>query len=285
VKQKELKRLTKILLAIDGSEISLNTASTTIQLSKVLPAEVFGLYVIDEELVLDDYADYKKELGVEELSLSRTEKAALFKNRGREILKRLKSWCRESGVRSVTEIGLGGVGEMVLEQAQKASILAVGRRGDGHHGKADYLGKNFCHIAHRSKIPLLVGGDKAKPLKKILIAYNGRERAQKALDWAKRFQDNGSFEMLALVVQEEDHPSVHDWEEDVKSEFSQNRIKNFRLITQKGNAAERIAETAVKSESDLVIMGGYRHKALFEWLEGSTLDSVLRKMPLPVLVA
>jgi nucleotide-binding universal stress UspA family protein len=285
MKQKESGSLTKILLAIDGSEISWNTATTSIEVAKALDIKILGLYVIDEELVLNDYADYMKELGVKELLLSRADKAALFKNRGHEILQKLKSRCHEAGVLATTEIGLGGVEKMVMDQAQKAMILAIGRRGNGHPDSPDYLGKNFRHCAHRSKIPLLVGGDRAKPLKKILIAYNGRERAQKALNWAKRFLDHGTFEMLGLVVKEEDSSSVRVWEEDIKSEFSQNGIKNFRLIIQQGNASERIVETAVTSQSDLVIMGGYRHKALLEWLEGSTLESVLRKMPLPVLVA
>lgn len=284
-KQEDSNPLDRILLTLDGSEMSWNTASTAIEMAKILGIDIFGLYVIDEGLVVDDYADYQKELGVQEPSLSRVEKAALFENKGKVILKRLTSWCHDSGIRVTTEIGLGGVGEMVLKQAQGASILAIGRRGNGHADNPDYLGKSFCHVAHRSKIPLLIGGDRRKPLKKILIAYNGRERAQRALSWVRLLQTHQSFELLVLIVQEKDSPSVRIWKEEIQSEFLQNRIRNFQLITQQGNAAEQIAETAMKSNSDFVIMGGYRHKALLEWLKGSTLDSVLRKIPLPVLVA
>jgi nucleotide-binding universal stress UspA family protein len=285
VKQEKSKSLTKILLALDGSGISRNTAKISIEMAKIFEREITGLYVIDEELVVNDYADYRNELGVEELSISRAEKAALFETLGHEILEWLKSDSQRSGSRLTTEMGIGGVEKIVLEQAEKASILAIGRRGKGHPDSSDYLGTNFRHIAHRSKIPLLVGGDRVKPIKRILVAYNGKERAQKALDWAGYFQKHGSFEMLSLVVQEEDSASVRAWEKDIEFEFKQNKIENFQLITQRGQAADRIAETAVKSGSDLVIMGGYRHKALLEWLEGSTLDSVLKKMSLPVLVA
>lgn len=285
MKQKESENSKKILVATDGSKISWNTATTSIEVAKAFDTEILGLYVIDEELVVNDYADYRDELGVKELSLSRTDKAALFKNRGHEILQKLKSRCREASVLATTEIGLGGVEKTVLDQVQKAAILAIGRRGNGRPDTSDYLGRNFRRIAHQAKLPLLIGGDSTKTIKKILLAYNGRERAQKALGWAKRFLDHGTFEMLVLIVKEEDSSSVRVWEKDIKSEFSQNGIKNFRLIIQQGNAAERIVETGVKNQSDLVIMGGYSHKAFLEWLEGSTLESVLRKMPLPVLVA
>jgi len=282
--QVKSKPLTKILLALDGSLISQNTARTSIEVATLFGIEVIGLYVIDEELVANDYTDYQKELGVEELSISRADKAVLFETRGREILQWLKSYSLESGARLKTEMGVGGVEKMILDQAEKAMILAISRRGNGHPNSIDYLGSNFRHIAHRLKIPVLVGGDRIKPIKKILIAYNGRERAQKALDWAGKFQDQGSIVMLVLVVQEEDGPSVRVWKNEIKSQYNQNRAKNLRVIIQRGNAAERIAETAVKSGSDLVIMGGYRHKTVLEWLEGSTLDSVLKKMPLPVFV-
>jgi nucleotide-binding universal stress UspA family protein len=281
----ELKMSKKILVAIDGSEISWNTARIAIQLAKVLNTEILGLHVIDEELVLNDYAEYQKELGKYEAPLSRTEKAELFESRGHEILELLKSWCQDSDIQATTEIGLGGVGETVLKQGGEAMILAIGRRGNGHPNISDYLGKNFRYTAHRTEVPLLVGGDSAKALNKILLAYNGSTRAKKALQWAKQLQQQGSFEILALVVQEDDDFSIRDFEKEVKTEFSQSGVKNFRLIMRKGIPSDEISITAMDSKSDIVLMGGYRHSAVLEWLEGSTLDSVLRKITLPVLVA
>jgi nucleotide-binding universal stress UspA family protein len=285
MKKKESENLAEILLAIDGSKVSWNTLSTSIEVAKVLSMKISGLFVIDEELVANDYVDYRNELGVKELSLSRSEKANLYETRGREILQIMKTRCRESSVLATTEIGLGGVEQTVLDQAEKAEILAVGRRGNGHPETSDYLGRNFRRIAHPAKLPLLIGGDSAKTIEKILLAYNGRERAQKALGWAKRFLDHGTFELIAVVVKEKDGSSVQPWKEEIKSEFSPGKIENFRLISRRGSAGERIAETAVDSGADLLIMGGYRHKGLLEWVEGSTLESVLKKMLLPVLVA
>lgn len=284
MKQEELKSLNKILLAIDGSEISLSTTRTAIQLAKLLSAEILGLFVIDEELVLNGYADYNKELGTEELSLSRIEKKALFENKGHDVLQWMKSKCQESGVRVTAEIGLGGVREVILSQAQEASFLAIGRRGNGHSDSTDYLGRNFRYIAHRIKIPLLAGGDSARSLYKILLAYNGGEEAQRAKAWVQQLQNHGFFKISAVIVQEDDDSSADVWREEIESEFSRGRTKDFAVIMQRGNPPEEITKTAIASESDLVIIGGYRHKSFMEWLEGSTLDSVLRTIPLPVLV-
>jgi nucleotide-binding universal stress UspA family protein len=284
-KQMESETSKKILLAIDGSEISWNTARIAIHLAKVISAEILGLYVIDEELVLNDYAEYQKELEKYEGPLSRTEKAELSEIRGHEILQRLKSLGQESGVRVIVEMGLGGVGEMLQEQARKECILALGRRGNGHPERRDYLGENFRFIARRATGPLVVGGDSAKPLERILLAYNGAERAKKALEWVKYLQYQGLVETIALIVQEDNDFSIRFFEQEVKAEFSKNGVENFRLIMRKGIPSDEISIAAMDSKSDIVLMGGYRHSAVLEWLEGSTLDSVLRKIPIPVFVA
>jgi hypothetical protein len=121
--------------------------------AKLFCLKILGLYVVDEELVVNDYADYQKELGIEELSLPRPEKAALFETRGHEVLQWLKSRCEESGVRVTTEIGVGGVPDMILNQDKEVSLLALGRRGNGHPAEPDYLGTNFRRIAHRLNTP------------------------------------------------------------------------------------------------------------------------------------
>lgn len=285
MKQEGLKELKKILLALDGSKISENTTSAAIQVAEMLSLDISGSYVIDEELVIDDYADYKKELGIDEPPSSREDRAALFGRRGHEVLEWFRSKCKECSLGMTIEIGMGGVPEMILNQAQEASLLAIGRRGNGHPDEPEYLGKNFRHIAHRVRLPLLVGGDSTRPIKRILLGYNGGERAQKALVWAKQLHDCGNVDLLALIVEGENEARLAGvWEEELKSQLSGAQIKDFRLITQKGNPPDEIIKEAMKNESDLIIMGGYRHKPLLEWLSGSTVDTVLRSTPLTLLI-
>jgi nucleotide-binding universal stress UspA family protein len=59
MKQKESENSKKILVATDGSKISWNTATTSIEVAKTFDTEILGLYVIDEELVVNYYADYR----------------------------------------------------------------------------------------------------------------------------------------------------------------------------------------------------------------------------------
>jgi nucleotide-binding universal stress UspA family protein len=60
---------------------------------------------------------------------------------------------------------------------------------------------------------------------------------------------------------------------------------NYCLLTRRGQPAAEIVAAAAEIEADLIVMGGYHHTFLPEWLLGSTLDEVLRNTSLPLLVA
>ncbi|TET70766.1 MAG: universal stress protein [Candidatus Aminicenantes bacterium] len=74
------------------------------------------------------------------------------------------------------------------------------------------------------------------------------------------------------------------WFEEIKTQLSQSNLKDFRLLTQYCKPSTEIVEMASESKADLILMGGYRHRVLLEWLTGSTVDAVLRNTPLSVLI-
>jgi nucleotide-binding universal stress UspA family protein len=46
-----------------------------------------------------------------------------------------------------------------------------------------------------------------------------------------------------------------------------------------------LLETIIGSGADLLLIGGYHHPELLEWLSGCRIDQILRKTQLPVLIA
>lgn len=280
-----MKNLNRIMVAIDGSETSQNAASIAIHIAKSLKLDIHGLYVVDEELVMNDYANYQAELGNVGKPISRTDRAVLFEERGYNVLQRLQSRCQESGVPVTIQVDLGGVPEIILQQAVRACLLVLGRRGNGHASSPGYLGHNFRRIVHRARQPRLVGGDKQIHLERLLFAYNGQPHARKVLAWAARLQRCLSSEMMVLGVQESDDAnSSRNWFEEIKTQLSQSNLKDFHLLTRYGKPSTEIVEVASESKADLILMGGYRHRVLLEWLTGSTVDTVLRNTPLSVLI-
>jgi nucleotide-binding universal stress UspA family protein len=274
-----------ILVAQDGSAAAQAAADMAIQLARVQHLALRGMYVLDERLVTDQYANYQAELGGVEVSGARKDVVAALQAQGEVALRWLSARCHAEGVSATTDLVFGAVSDLVLQQAEQAQIIALGRRGRGHAEDHDYLGRNFQAIIKDAPRPLLIGGtDNEQALRRVLLAYNGGEHAQDALNWAAQLQTNFRGDFIVLVVRE-DSEQPQQWLSDLQSKVVQSGLKNFRFIDREGQPATAITTVAADNKVDLIVMGGHYHIPLLEWIVGSTLDRVLHGTELPILVA
>jgi nucleotide-binding universal stress UspA family protein len=273
-----------LLVADDGSPVAQAAANVAVQIAQSRDLLVRGLYVVDEALILDTYADYGGELlNVPEVN-SRDDLIAWFKNQGESALRGLEARCQAAQVAATTDLLLGGVPEMVLREADQAQLLALGRRGHGHASDSGHLGRNFRAIAHHTSRPMVVGGDEERPVQRLLLAYNEGEHAQHALAWAVLLQRALRSDVVVLKVKEDGHTSQN-MSSEMVDQLNRCGLVNYRFLSSEGQPASEIVAAAAENDADLIIMGRYRHTALLEWLVGSTLDRVLRHTSLPVLIA
>jgi nucleotide-binding universal stress UspA family protein len=283
-----------ILVAEDYSAEARAAAHAAIQIAANQNLALRGLYVVDEVLTLDTYADYHAELPISSRAsngdrrepTSRAELMRWFETQGEFALQWLETAGAEAGVPVTTRLLAGGVPELVLRDAAQAQLLAIGRRGHGHTGNSKSLGHNFRNIAHHVHRPLLVGGKTRPSLHRLLLAYHGRAHADRALAWAARLQRHLTAEVIVLCVLENTEAcqtgvSV----EEIRTRLAQSDLNEYRFLTDQGRPAIEIAAVAAANEVDLIVMGHYRHAAPLEWLIGSTVDQLLQVTSLPVLIA
>ena len=285
--------LPHILVADDDSSEAHAAAKAAFQIAKVQDLAVRGLYVVDESLALDTYASYQAELPLLSDSndcgrepKSRAELMRWFENQGALALDWLQTAGKEAGVPVATELLAGGVSELVLRDAAKARLLAIGRRGHGHKDASESLGHNFRKIAHHAHLPMLVGGKERPSLHRLLLAYHGQAHADDALTWTAKMQRDLSAEVTVLAIRE-DTDSSHGAVslEEIENRLAHSDLAACRFLTAKGHPSNEIAAAAVANDVDLIILGRYRHSAVLEWLVGSTVDRLLRATSLPVLIA
>ena len=270
----------EIVVAQDGSPAALAAAGIAIQIAQSQDLSVHGLYVVDETLALDTYADYGRELESDIEPASRAELLTWFEEQGDAALHMLEVRCQAAGVPVTADLIAGGVPEMVLRQSEQARLLAIGRRGHGHEGDADHLGGSFRAIAHHAHLPLVIGGDEERTVRRLLLAYDGTKHAQPALAWASLLQPTLPAEVVVVAVQENGLQSTSEWLDEARA-----RLPGCQCLHRLGQPADEIVAAATENQVDLIIMGRYRHTALLEWLTGSTVDRVLRGTQLPVLMA
>jgi nucleotide-binding universal stress UspA family protein len=273
------KGTNEIVIAQDGSPSALAATGIAIQIAQSQGMSMHGLYVVDETLALDPYVNYHRELESKRVPASRTELLTWFKEQGDAALQLLEMRCRAAGVPVRAEILAGGVAEIVLRASEQARLLAIGRRGHGHEGDYHHLGQSFRTIARHAHLPLVIGGEEERRVQRLLLAYDGSERAQPALAWASSLQRTLPAEVVVVAVQENGLQSTDEWLAGARS-----RLGGCRCLHRVGQPASEIVAVAEENQADLIVMGRYRHAALLEWLIGSTVDRVLRGTQLPVLM-
>jgi nucleotide-binding universal stress UspA family protein len=269
----------EILVAQDGSPAALAAATVGIQIAQSLDLSVHGLYVVDETLALETYADYGRELEVDSEPVSRSELLAWFEEQGDAALEMLDVRCQAADVPVVTELVAGGIPDMVLRQSKQAQLLAIGRRGHGHEGDFHHLGRSFRTIAHRAHLPVVIGGDEERAVRRVLLAYDASKHAQSALAWASQLQRTLPAEVSVVAVQENGQQATDKWLAEARSQLA-----GCQCVHRPGHPAHEIIAVAKETNTDLIVMGRYRHIALLEWFAGSTVDRVLRGTQLPILM-
>ena len=283
-----------ILVADDHSSEARAAANAALQIARGLNLTIRGLYVVDEGLALDTYANYHAELpdlsftsnGNIREPTSRAELMSWFETQGKVALHWLETACKDAGMPLSTKLLAGGVSELVLRDAAQAQLLAIGRRGHGHKDDSKSLGHNFRKIAHHVRLPILVGGRSTPSLHRLLLAYHGKAHADEALAWAVQLQRDLSAEVIVLSVcdsTESCQPGVS--LEEIEARLVRSDLDAYRFLTGEGRPSGEIAAIAAANDVDLIILGRYRHPALVEWLVGSTVDRLLRTTSLPVLIA
>jgi nucleotide-binding universal stress UspA family protein len=271
----------EIVVAQDGSPAALAAAGIAIQIAQGQDLSVHGLYVVDETLALDTYADYRRELEGNGAPASRAELLTWFEEQGDAALQRLEVRCQAAGVPVTAELVAGGVPEMVLRASEQARLLAIGRRGHGHEDDPHHLGRSFRTIAHHAHAPLVIGGGEERVVRRLLLAYDGtKHNTQPALAWASSLQRTLAAEVMVVAVQENESQSTREWLAEARAQLA-----GCQCLHRLGQPASEIIAVAEENRADLIIMGRYRHTALLEGLLGSTVDHVLRGTQLPVLMA
>jgi nucleotide-binding universal stress UspA family protein len=273
-----------ILVAMDGSDPAQSAAQFAVDLAQREGFRIHGLYVVDEVLVLDRYLNYEAELGREIPPGSNARLVQLFEEQGTAAIQWLEQRCLDAGVPVTSEMLFGGVAELVVEQAGQVEILALGRHGHGHSDVPGHLGRMFRRIAHRAACPYLVGGDFVRPVDRLLLGYDGTEKARRALYWAARFQRDFECQALVVSVAQDIHSRCH-WLSEMEADIEASDLADYQFIAREGEPAAQIAAVAEQNQIDFIVLGRYQRSALVDWLMGSNLDAVLRQSTLPVFAA
>lgn len=281
--------MTKLLVCIDGSAYADNICTNAAWVAKRLGAEVDLLHVLRRH---SDYeapgSDHTGSIGIgarsellEELTKVDEERGRLDQQKGRIILEHGKKVLLDAGIEKINLLHRrGSLVETIQELEQSVDMIFVGKRGEHANTESEFLGANLEKTARAIHKPLFVVSSVVKPIKRFLIAYDGKDSVRKAVEFISTTPLLKGLEGHLLAIQSGDPIDTKETEIQLKDagfDIKTTHIKN-------NHPDEAITEYVSEHNIDLLITGTYSHSRVKSILLGSTTASLIKSCKVPLLL-
>jgi nucleotide-binding universal stress UspA family protein len=182
------------------------------------------------------------------------------------------------------------IGDEIPDTASRLARAAdtfVALRPNGHSSEPEDLIENLLYGAGRHLF--LVPDDQKTMMAfdNVVVAWNGSREAARAL--AESLPYLHQAQKVSVVVVESEHPTEADalMGNDAVQHLRHHGINavKYRAVGEDDETADVLIEECRRLGANLLVMGSYGHSRLHELLPGSTTTRILRRSPLPLIIA
>jgi nucleotide-binding universal stress UspA family protein len=286
----------KVLVPVDGSDLSFQAKKTAAIVAKKTGATVTVLYVIhDVELYYDSlYAVQGMDYVIPQSAIK--EILDLRKKEAKKVIDDARNFFEDEGVPVDSKILTGfDEADIIIEFSKNSyDLIIMGAHGKNEKSPYD-LGSITKKVIQHTTCPILFT-KKDCSLSSLLVCLDGSKPSISTLDYAVKLAEKASSKLTLLNVQEV--PSYGHLSPDSQAIFekigTQILTNSLDAVGKKGLDAEkrvefgivanRIVEIAEKENYDLIVLG---HKGLGivkRFLLGSVSDKVSHKAKCSVLI-
>jgi nucleotide-binding universal stress UspA family protein len=246
-----------VLAPVNGQEDGWCGLEQALILARREGASLYGLYIVPDEDAKDS----------ETTQAVQTE----FNRR-----------CALVGVAARLIPAVGEVVEEICLRAAWTDLVVVNLSYPPGNQPLARLSSGFRDLLQRSPRPVLATPLAVSQLDRALLAYDGSDKAQEALFVATYLAGRWGTALTVLTVQENGHPTEQTIQQ-AKEYLDRHGVEADYQI-KNGPIPDAILDTAQSQTCDLLVMGSYGFGPVLEVVLGSTVDYVLRKSPIPMLI-
>jgi nucleotide-binding universal stress UspA family protein len=272
-----------IVVGVDSSERSLHAQTLAFYLAHQLHASVLGLHVVDilsfEGPLLNDIAapaDVESYLDAPRIRENLTA-------RGHQLLEDFAAAALREQVAAQTALDFGLVANQICERSKSADLVVLGHRGAPRADAPANPGGTAASVARRASGTVLICPTSARELRHLMLAYDGSERACKAMHVAAELASVLGAALTVLSVGRD--PQVGELRlAQARAYFEPYGLSvEFRHLA--GHAAHEIIAFIRRNSPDALFIGAYGHSCIVEMMLGSTTEHVLRNAPCPLFLS
>jgi nucleotide-binding universal stress UspA family protein len=274
----------RIVVGIDTSEHSRVAQAYAFALARRLGATLIGLHVVDIVLIEGSFFhDISGSLGLEPYLDFSSKMREVLTARGRAVVDEFCAAAEREKITATPVVDMGVVANQICERAKAADLVMIGHRGVHERFSTGLLGSTAESVARKSPRPLFVSPKRLREIKSLTLAYDGSERASKAMHAAAEFATELGAPLTVITVARDPRMGERVMGEARHYLEPYGLTATFKLLN--GHAHEEIVRFLGTSETDLLFIGAYGHSRIIEMVLGSTTEYVLRNAPCPVFLS
>ena len=288
---KQLKHTQQLVLAcIDGSSISTAVCDYAAWIAQRVNVPLKLLHTIEhqETPVTSDLTGNiglgSQEHLLEDLTLLEQQRSKLLMQQGKLMLQAAKERVQQAGIAEpITTQRHGSVTESLIDLEDDIRVLVLGVRGEGHEQQQEKISSHLEMMVRAIHRPILVVNDDFKTPETIMLAYDGSEAADKAVEMVAKSPLYKGLTCHLVCV----NKNVANAESLLQQASAKLKTANeLTLISTSltGKAELELCAYQEKHDIDLTIMGAFSHTRLRELLLGSFTIKMLLHTKKPLLL-
>jgi nucleotide-binding universal stress UspA family protein len=200
-----------------------------------------------------------------------------------ELGRKLEELGRPTELRRIDAIA-ENIGLVAASEARSADVFVAIRPGKSNP-EPRQIAESVLFESGRHLV-LISGRLPSGSFERILLAWNGSRESTRAM--AEALPYLLLAKTVTIVVVGDGPPVDGDARSgsDAKNHLHHHGIKaTLRHAKRNGSTGATLIEEAKRMDADLIVMGGYGHSRLHEWLLGGATRELLNNAPVPLLIA
>lgn len=280
----------QVFACVDGSRVTESVCDASVWVATRVDVPLTFLHALEHENapVAGDLSG-SIGLGAREDLLSEmieleAQKAALELKQGKLVLEAVSNRAREQGVDQIRSMQRhGSLTDTLSEFEEQIRVLVIGRQGEAHEAFSNAIGSHIESVIRTLHRPVLVVAEGFTTPTRFMLAYDGSETANKALQLVSESPLLNALECHLVAVKTQSSGAIEDALERASMQLD---TAGFSVSTAmlEGAVVDSLIEYQKAQAIDLTIMGAYGHSRIRQFFVGSQTTRMLANSITPLLL-
>lgn len=279
----------RILTALDPDPDTPVAIRYAVEIATRYDAEVTGLALVDTRHIALEVGGggIGSMYYAESLRERQTGKA---RNTARELTDAFEETLKKANIRHGEWVEDGVPFKRIMEESRYHDLLILGHASHFAYSDPKHLTHTLPKVVKRGVAPTFVVGKQYRPIKRVVLAFDGSDPSARTMQRFAQFQPFGheiSLEVVNIRSSESDR-GRRDSELLLRLAGAFLRAHGYDHVQETslewGNPAERLLGHARQIEADLIVAGAHSVSAVRRIAFGSTTHALLEKCDIPVFL-